>query len=380
MTEFSAARGAAVDRAGVGRLRAKAISSYPCSGRQTKIGRVLWAWRTIERYGPLAHTGYRVGSGVWARPRRVRSADRARSARSAAQTGETGCRKRCPIDRARFRLTQACSCWRSAAPPSTSIPGRLALSADEIDCAKRDAADAAAPELSAPVRLLLSGQINAGKSSLVNALAHEVRSAVGTAADHLARRNTESRWTAGRRCRSSTLPGIGETRRRRCWRRPGGPIFSCGWHRRPSRRAVRTAAASMSFAPGQLHSFTAGRPIFHRGVDAHRRAAARQRVDAALRCRRAGRTEGRAIRAAIDAAAHRARPPGAGDRAGRHASRPRALQYRCPLGPHRPGDPRCQAGATRSPADRRTQTEPARIGRPARPCRPFSCRDTIAKT
>jgi predicted GTPase len=56
--------------------------------------------------------------------------------------------------------------------------GRLALSDDEVRAAQeRDAADAAV--LVAPVRILLIGQVNAGKSSLLNALAQETRCAVG---------------------------------------------------------------------------------------------------------------------------------------------------------------------------------------------------------
>lgn len=41
------------------RLRGIALQSIPFV-RQMKIGRVLWAWRTIERYGPLAQAGYRL--------------------------------------------------------------------------------------------------------------------------------------------------------------------------------------------------------------------------------------------------------------------------------------------------------------------------------
>jgi uncharacterized protein len=56
--------------------------------------------------------------------------------------------------------------------------GRLVLSEDELRAAREgDAAAAAAPV--APVRILLIGQINAGKSSLLNAMAQETRCAVG---------------------------------------------------------------------------------------------------------------------------------------------------------------------------------------------------------
>jgi len=56
--------------------------------------------------------------------------------------------------------------------------GRLALSDEEIRAAReRDMASIVAPL--APLRIVLIGQVNAGKSSLLNALAQEIRCAVG---------------------------------------------------------------------------------------------------------------------------------------------------------------------------------------------------------
>jgi uncharacterized protein len=56
--------------------------------------------------------------------------------------------------------------------------GRLGLSDEEVRAARqRDMADTVAPP--APVRIVLIGQVNAGKSSLLNALAKETRCAVG---------------------------------------------------------------------------------------------------------------------------------------------------------------------------------------------------------
>src|SRR6202049_293150 len=56
--------------------------------------------------------------------------------------------------------------------------GRLALSGDDIRAAReRDMAGSA--ESVAPVRIALIGQVNAGKSSLLNALAQEIRCAIG---------------------------------------------------------------------------------------------------------------------------------------------------------------------------------------------------------
>jgi predicted GTPase len=56
--------------------------------------------------------------------------------------------------------------------------GRLALSNEEVRAARElDMDDIVGPP--APVRIVLVGQVNAGKSSLVNALAQEIRCAVG---------------------------------------------------------------------------------------------------------------------------------------------------------------------------------------------------------
>jgi predicted GTPase len=56
--------------------------------------------------------------------------------------------------------------------------GRLALSDEEVRAAQELDASVET-ELSTPVRVILAGQVNAGKSSLLNALAQETRSAIG---------------------------------------------------------------------------------------------------------------------------------------------------------------------------------------------------------
>jgi uncharacterized protein len=81
------------------------------------------------------------------------------------------------IDRMRARVTQefVLSVGRAAIDLYSK---RLTLSLDELTAAAT--ADSASDETPlAPVRIVLAGQVNAGKSSLVNALAQEVRCAVG---------------------------------------------------------------------------------------------------------------------------------------------------------------------------------------------------------
>jgi predicted GTPase len=151
------------------RLRGKALRSIPFV-RQMKIGRVLWAWRMIERYGPLAQAGYRL----W-RLSRVAFDPLTALFREIGGHGED-MTSQIIFDRARAWMTEAFVLEVGRAAIDL-YSGRLALSPDEL----REAAtaDAAVSEKLAPVRLLLAGQTNAGKSSLVNALAREVRSAAG---------------------------------------------------------------------------------------------------------------------------------------------------------------------------------------------------------
>jgi predicted GTPase len=57
--------------------------------------------------------------------------------------------------------------------------GRLALSDEEVRSARARDITGAEADAVGPVRILLVGQVNAGKSSLVNAMAQEVRGAIG---------------------------------------------------------------------------------------------------------------------------------------------------------------------------------------------------------
>jgi predicted GTPase len=88
--------------------------------------------------------------------------------------------------------------------------GRLALSDDELRAA-RESDMAATAEPAAPVRIVLIGQVSAGKSSLLNAMAQQIRGAVGPvpttsrAAEHLI--DLEGRPTVT----LVDMPGIGES-------------------------------------------------------------------------------------------------------------------------------------------------------------------------
>ena len=57
--------------------------------------------------------------------------------------------------------------------------GRLRLASEELRIAARAENEAAKEDLVGPVRILLVGQVNGGKSSLLNAMAQQVHRAVG---------------------------------------------------------------------------------------------------------------------------------------------------------------------------------------------------------
>jgi predicted GTPase len=151
-------------------LRREALRMIP-GIRFIKLGHVLRVKQIVDHYGPIWTVGYnlwRIIRGVW----NPTSA----AAREISGVFDT---KLATIfsDRVRARLTQefVLEIGRAAID---LYSGRLALSEAELQVAQeRDKAPVAA-EL-APVRILLLGQVNAGKSSLVNALAREIRCAIG---------------------------------------------------------------------------------------------------------------------------------------------------------------------------------------------------------
>jgi uncharacterized protein len=150
-------------------LRREALRSIP-GIRMIKFGQVLWLKQKVDRYGPIWTVGYNLWRVV-------------RLWNPAAAVGREISRvfddkfAMVLFDRLRARVTQefVLEVGRAAID---LYSGRLALSEEELRLAReRDKAPAAVAV--APVRILLVGQVNAGKSSLVNALAHETRCAVG---------------------------------------------------------------------------------------------------------------------------------------------------------------------------------------------------------
>jgi predicted GTPase len=152
-------------------LRREALRMIP-GIRFIKLGHVLWVKQMVDRYGPIWTVGYnlwRIVRGIW----NPTSA----AAREISGVFDT---KLATVfsDRVRARLTQefVLEIGRAAID---LYSGRLALSEEELRLARERDRAAAAAEPIAPVRIVLVGQVNAGKSSLVNALAQEIRCAVG---------------------------------------------------------------------------------------------------------------------------------------------------------------------------------------------------------
>jgi predicted GTPase len=155
-------------------VRREALLHIPAI-RAMKLSHLLWVHRQNVRYGEAAQTGWRLGFGLW---RVIRAALNPLQAAGQETSGVF------------FERTTKVLSYRARAYATRLLilevgraaidlySGRLALSDTELRSAQeRDMAGATATSI--PVRIVLIGQVNAGKSSLLNALAQETRCAVG---------------------------------------------------------------------------------------------------------------------------------------------------------------------------------------------------------
>jgi uncharacterized protein len=152
-------------------LRRDALRMIP-GVRFIKLGHVIRVKQMVDRYGPIWTVGYnlwRVVRGIW-NP----------AAAAAREISGVFDSKVATVlsDGVRRGLTQE-FVRRIGWAAIDLYSGRLTLSEEELRLARERDRAAAAAEPIAPVRILLVGQVNAGKSSLVNALAQEIRCAVG---------------------------------------------------------------------------------------------------------------------------------------------------------------------------------------------------------
>jgi predicted GTPase len=155
-------------------LRREALRHIP-GIRTLRLSHLLWVHRQNERYGPAAHTGWKVGYGLWRLVRAVLNPLQAVGQEASGAIVE----KTASVLSYRLRAYATRMLVLEVGRAAIDLySGRLVLSDEEMDSAReRDAANAEAPV--EPVRIVLMGQTSAGKSSLLNALAQEIRSAVG---------------------------------------------------------------------------------------------------------------------------------------------------------------------------------------------------------
>jgi predicted GTPase len=155
-------------------VRREALRHIP-GVRAMRLSHLLWARRQNERYGAIARTSWRMGFGLW---RIVRGALNPLQA-AGQETSSIFVERTAKVLSYRLRAYATRLLVLEIGRAAIELyAGRLALSNDEIRAAQeRDMADTVAPP--APVRIVLIGQVNAGKSSLLNALAQEIRCAVG---------------------------------------------------------------------------------------------------------------------------------------------------------------------------------------------------------
>jgi predicted GTPase len=155
-------------------VRHEALRHIP-GVRAIRLSHLLWVRRQNERYGDLARTGWRMGFGLW---RMVRGALNPLQA-VGQETSSIFVEKTARVLSYRLRAHATRLLILEIGRAAIELyAGRLALSDEEVRTAReRDMADIVGPP--APVRIVLVGQVNAGKSSLLNALAQEIRCAVG---------------------------------------------------------------------------------------------------------------------------------------------------------------------------------------------------------
>jgi hypothetical protein len=155
-------------------VRREALRHIP-GIRAMRLSHLLWVQQQNERYSEAAQTGWRVGFGLWRIVRAVLNPLQAAGQETSGMIMEKTASLLSYRLRAYATRLLVLEIGRAAID---LYSGRLTLSQDELRAA-RELDMSAAAEPAAPVRIVLIGQVSAGKSSLLNALAKESRCAVG---------------------------------------------------------------------------------------------------------------------------------------------------------------------------------------------------------
>jgi uncharacterized protein len=155
-------------------VRREALRHIPAV-KAMRLSHLLWVHRQNEHYGAIAQTGWRMGFGIW---RVIRAALNPIQA-AGQETSGLFLEKTTKVLSYRLRAYATRLLVLEIGRASIDLySGRLALSDDDLQAA-RERETAATAEADIPIRIVLIGQVNAGKSSLLNALADEIRGAVG---------------------------------------------------------------------------------------------------------------------------------------------------------------------------------------------------------
>jgi hypothetical protein len=152
------------------------VLEHGAMASRVPVSRVLWAKRQYDRYGNFAATAWKIGEPLWrafrfAKNPPVALAQEASRALGGQATSLLGERLRRVATQELILLT-----GRTAID---LYAGHLRRSASELAELMRE--DTAAAEAEPPPRVLLAGPENAGKSSLLNALARATRAHVDEA-------------------------------------------------------------------------------------------------------------------------------------------------------------------------------------------------------
>jgi uncharacterized protein len=157
-------------------VRREALRHIP-GVRAVRLSHLLWVREQNERYSDVAQRGWHIGFGIWRIVRAMLNPVQA----AGQETSGVFLERTVSVLSYRLRVYATRLFVLEIGRAAIDLySGRLTLSPEELRAAReRDMQAAAAPEQDAPVRIVLIGQVNAGKSSLLNALARETRSAVG---------------------------------------------------------------------------------------------------------------------------------------------------------------------------------------------------------
>jgi uncharacterized protein len=155
-------------------VRREALRHIPAV-RAMRLSHLLWVHRQNERYGPAAQAGWYLGFGLWRVIRAALNPIQAAGQETSGLFLDKTTRVLSYRLRAYFTRLLVLEIGRASID---LYSGRLALSDEDLSAARERDMPAIA-EAEVPIRIVLVGQVNAGKSSLLNALAQEIRGAVG---------------------------------------------------------------------------------------------------------------------------------------------------------------------------------------------------------